>query len=100
MRTRQTVAGETPTSAAICLPVWRWRRKTSMASHVAWGVWLSDERGLEERSRKPSTPSARKPLTHLATVFGVGLNLLAARPYLFPPFPPVPPPSSHHFLTP
>ena len=79
------VAGDTSTSAAICLPVWRCRRKASIAVHVARGVWLGDERGLEERSRNPSTPSARKRLTHLATVFGVVLNSSAAPAWLRPP---------------
>jgi hypothetical protein len=32
---RLTVAGEIPTSAAICWPVWRCRRNTSTAAHVA-----------------------------------------------------------------
>jgi hypothetical protein len=31
---RLTVAGETPVSAAICLPVWRRRRNPSMTMHV------------------------------------------------------------------
>ena len=35
-------------------------------------------RGLEERSRKPSTPPAPNCLVHLATVFGVVLNRRAA----------------------
>ena len=30
-----------------------------MAAHVGGGVWFGDEWGLEERSRKPSIPSAR-----------------------------------------
>ena len=42
--------------------------------HVAAGVWPGNEWGREERSRKPSTPSARKRSTHLATVFAVMLN--------------------------
>jgi hypothetical protein len=42
-----------------------------MAAHVVGGVWLGDEWGLEERSRKPSIPSARNRATHSATVFGV-----------------------------
>jgi hypothetical protein len=42
-----------------------------MAAHGGGGVWFGDEWGLEERSRKPSIPSARKRATHLATVFGV-----------------------------
>ena len=70
----QIQCGDTSTSTAICLPVWRRRRNVSMAVHVAGGVWLGDEWGLEERSCNPSTPSARNRLTHLATVFGVVLN--------------------------
>src|SRR5277367_485371 len=41
-------------------------------------VWLGDERGFDERSCKPGTPSARKRPTHLATVFGVVLTWRAA----------------------
>src|SRR5262249_51737442 len=41
-------------------------------------IWVGDERGLEDRSRKPSTPSAQKRSTHLPTVFGVVLNWRAA----------------------
>src|SRR5205807_8833741 len=48
------------------------------ASAVASGIWFGDERGLEDRSRKPSTPSAQKRSTHLPTVFGVVLNWCAA----------------------
>src|SRR6202171_1030163 len=44
-RMRLTVAGDTPTSAAICLPVWRWRRNASITAHVAGAVWLGNERG-------------------------------------------------------
>ena len=44
-RMRLTVAGEIPTSAAICLPEWRCRRKASTAARVAGWVWLGDERG-------------------------------------------------------
>jgi hypothetical protein len=51
---------------------------------VAGAVWLGNERGLEERSRKPSTPSARNRPTHLATVFGVVLNWRAAAALLSP----------------
>jgi hypothetical protein len=57
----------------------------STAAHVAGAVWLGDESGLEERSRKPSTPSARKRPTHLPTVFAVVLNLRAAAALLSPP---------------
>src|SRR5580704_2700831 len=55
-----------------------------MAAQVEGGVWLADERGFEERSRNPSTPSPRKRPTHLATVFGVVLNRRAAAALLRP----------------
>src|SRR6185437_270898 len=84
LRMRLTVAADTPTSVAICWPVWRCRRNVSITAHVAGAVWLGDERGLEERSRNPSTPSARKRLTHLATVLGVVLNWRAATALLSP----------------
>src|SRR6516165_3662715 len=71
---RLTVAAETPTSAAICWPVWRCRRKDSTAEQMAGVAWLGDESGLEDRSRKPSTPSAANRAIHLAAVFGVVLN--------------------------
>ncbi|KRR12165.1 hypothetical protein CQ10_39880 [Bradyrhizobium valentinum] len=35
-------AADTPTSAAICLPVWHCRRNASTAEHVAGGVWLGN----------------------------------------------------------
>ena len=38
LSTRLTVAGETLVSRAICLPVQRWRRSTSIRSAVAVGV--------------------------------------------------------------
>src|SRR5262249_2692809 len=57
----------------------------STAAHVASGVWLADERGLEERSGEPFTPSLRKRSTHLATVFGVVLNWRAAAAFDIPP---------------
>jgi hypothetical protein len=40
-RTRLTVAAETPTSAAICAPVWRCLRKASTAAQTAGAVWRS-----------------------------------------------------------
>ena len=46
----------------------------SIAARVAGDVWLGDERGLGERSRKPFTPSALNRSTDLATVFAVVLN--------------------------
>src|SRR5258708_33029568 len=82
---RLTVAGDTPTSMAMCLPVWRCRRKASTAVHLDGGIWLGNERGLEERSRNPSTPSARNRPTHLATVFAVVLNRTAAAAFVRPP---------------
>src|SRR3984893_18874380 len=82
---RLIVAAETPTSAAICSPVWRCRRKASTLSHVAGGVWPGDEWGRDERSCKPAAPSARNRATHLATVFGVVLNPRAATAFESPP---------------
>jgi hypothetical protein len=57
----------------------------STLAHGAGAVWLGDERGRDERSCKPATPSARKRRTHLATVFGVTLNWRAAAAWLNPP---------------
>ena len=57
-RMRETLALEMASSAAMCSWVRRWRRKASTASAVARGIWLGDERGLEDRSRKPTMPSA------------------------------------------
>src|ERR1019366_594873 len=45
LRMRLTVAGETPTSAAICLPVQRWRRNASTFSTMTAGVGLCRRRG-------------------------------------------------------
>ena len=53
-------------------------------SAVAREVWLGDESGLEDRSRKPTTPSASKRATHLATVLGVVLKRRAAATLLSP----------------
>src|SRR5437764_952475 len=47
LRMRLTVAVETPTSAAISLPVWRCRRKASTLSQAAGPVWLGDEKGRD-----------------------------------------------------
>jgi hypothetical protein len=71
--------------AAICVPVWRCRRKASTAAQAAGGGWLGNEWEREDRFRKPSTPSVRKRLTHWATVFGVTLNWRAAVTWLSPP---------------
>src|SRR5262245_46184516 len=78
LQMRETVAVERPSAAAMWLWVWRSRRQASTASAVASGVWLGNECGREERSRKPSTPSVRKRLTHLSTVFQLALNWRAA----------------------
>ena len=77
-RTRETVALEMPSSPAMCSWVRRWRRKASTASAVAREIWLGDERGFEDRSRKPTTPCALKRSSHLATVLGVVLKFRAA----------------------
>src|SRR5262249_52259230 len=76
---RETLALEMPISAAMCSWVRRSRRKFSTASAVASGIWPGDESGLEDRSRKPSTPSAQKRSTHLPTVFGGRIELVRSR---------------------
>src|ERR1700752_5007735 len=81
---RDTLALGIPSSAARCSWVRRWRRNRSTASAVARPIWLGDERGLEDRSCNPFTPSVRKRLTHLATVFGVVLYFRAAAALLSP----------------
>jgi hypothetical protein len=68
---RLTVAAETPTSAAVCAPVWRCLRKASTVAQTAGVAWLGEECGLDDRSRKPSAPSASNRAIHLATVFAV-----------------------------
>jgi hypothetical protein len=57
-RTRLTVAGETPTFTAICLPVQRCRRSRSISLTTAAGGWRS-RCGLDERSCNPINPSRR-----------------------------------------
>src|SRR5262249_45367215 len=54
------------------------RAGTTASSLRSNELWLAGERGLEDRSRKPSTPSAQKRPTHLPSVFGVVLNWRAA----------------------
>ena len=80
---RLTVADETPTSAAICLPVRR--RPASTVGAWAGVAWLGDEWGLDERPRKASTPSAWNRSVHLETVFGVVWNARAAAAFDKPP---------------
>src|SRR5258706_4335933 len=82
---RETLALEMLSSTAMCSWVRRSRRNLSTAAQVASGIWLGDERGFEERSRKPSTPSASKRATHFATVFVVVLYWRAAAALLMPP---------------
>jgi hypothetical protein len=55
---RLTVAGETPTWAAICWPVQRCRLSSQMRSTVGCGVGRYSRCGREERSCSPATPSA------------------------------------------
>src|SRR4051812_27915261 len=70
-RMRLIVAGETPTAAAMCWPVQRWRRRASMVATVAAGVGLCRRWGREERSCRPLTPSVWKRATHLRAVLTV-----------------------------
>ena len=70
---------ELSTSAAICSPVQRCRRKASTAAAVAGAVGLGIELGRDERSCKPSNSLGPETLTHLATVFGV----MAAQPLVW-----------------
>ena len=69
-KTRLTVADETPTSTAICLPVQRCRRSRSIFSITAWGVGRCSRCGRDERSCNPANPSRRYRSTHLRTVRG------------------------------
>ena len=64
------VAADTPVSAAICLPVQRWRRKASTCAITASGVGRLSRRGRDERSCSPATPSALKRFHHLRAVRG------------------------------
>jgi hypothetical protein len=84
-RMRLTVAGERRFRPRFAYRCGAASAKASTAAHVAGGVWLGNERGLEERSCKPSTPSARKRPTHLATVFGVVLYRPVTAALLNPP---------------
>ena len=64
------MAGETPVSEAICLPVQRWRRSRSISTTTAWGVGRCSRCGRDERSCNPASPSRRCRTTHLRTVRG------------------------------
>ena len=65
---RLTVAGETPSSAAIALPVQRCRRRSPTRAITAAGAGLRRRCGRDERSSSPASPSARQRATHLRTV--------------------------------
>jgi hypothetical protein len=69
---------------AIGLPACRRLRKVSTAAQTAGAAWLGDECGLDERSRKPSTPSTSNRSIHLPTVFDVVLNRRAAAAFNSP----------------
>ncbi len=82
-RMRLTVAGETPISAAICLPVQRWRRSATIRSTIvsAASACAADAAArsgppgrpaLRPRSARPTcAPSWRQTPTAVATAFGV-----------------------------
>ena len=65
---RLTVAGETPSSAAIALPVQRRRRRSPTRATTVARVGLRRRCGRDERSSRPASPSARQRATHLRTV--------------------------------
>jgi hypothetical protein len=69
-RTGLTVAGETPTCTAICLPVQRCRRSYSISSTTPCGVGCRSRCGRGDRSCKPTNPSWRHRSTHFRTVRG------------------------------
>src|SRR5690606_22654148 len=70
LRTRLTVAGDTLSSAAICLPVQRCRRSASIRSITAIAVGRCKRCGRDERSFSPAMPSASSRATHLRAVRG------------------------------
>ena len=65
---RLTVAAETFVSLAIGLPVQRWRRNSRMRTQTSSVVGLFRRCGRDERSAKPTGPSASNRATHLFTV--------------------------------
>jgi hypothetical protein len=69
-RMRLTVAGEIPTSAAICLPVWRCRRNTSTLAQVTASATVSRARdywpmtNAEEFRKNAEAAEAKAALAH------------------------------------
>jgi len=57
LRMRLTVAGDSRSAAAICLPVWRARRSVSTCATSTSGVGRCRRCGRELRSRRPARPS-------------------------------------------
>jgi hypothetical protein len=70
-----TVAAETPTSAAICLPVWRCLRKPSTAAQTAGVAWLDDERagGKHNSTKWVVVQNNRRGPTELSA-FGIAFG--------------------------
>lgn len=64
VETRLTAAGDTPVSAAIYLPVHRWRRSRSISSTMTWGVaGAFDAGGISDHAIPPFLPCDIKPPT-------------------------------------
>jgi hypothetical protein len=77
-----------------------WGRRAQGGPGTQWlvaGLLAWRSRGLEERSRKPCSPSARKRSTHLRTVSGAVLNPWTAIAALIPPSATAPPTASRPF---
>jgi hypothetical protein len=74
LRMRLTVAAETPPRQRCACQYGAAGAKPRPSRTRAGVAWLGDECGLDERPRKPSTPSASNRSIHLPTVFGVVLN--------------------------
>jgi len=62
----------------------------AMSLDFAMSLDLAMNWGLDERSRKPATPSMRKRSTHLATILGVVWKARAAAAFARPPSIPLP----------
>jgi hypothetical protein len=68
LSTAETVDSAIPRHSAISAPVIRSRRRHSMTSTRSAGVRCGIDRGADERSRSPASPSARYRTTHLEQV--------------------------------
>lgn len=68
-RSRLTVAGETPASVAICLPVQRWRRSRAIVRRQQASAGITDAAVMSDRPNPPS-PSRRYWSIHLCIVRG------------------------------